>query len=136
MQGYATGISNGFLCVNDVRRLENMDLVPDSEEGGNLFLVNGSDDALKNRPALLISRAHSDGPELIRQMKRTETEQDDPDLEPEEDTRTKSPYRRGRRMTMNKFWKWVRNKAPDGVGSGPCGTHAVFEWNNRFGELV
>ena len=31
MQGYATGISNGFLCVNDVRRLENMDLVPDGK---------------------------------------------------------------------------------------------------------
>jgi hypothetical protein len=35
------GINNGFMCVNDVRRLENWDPVPD-EEGGNLFLVNGN----------------------------------------------------------------------------------------------
>ena len=41
MQGYATGISNGFMSVNDVRRLENWDLIPE-EEGGNLLLVNGS----------------------------------------------------------------------------------------------
>lgn len=47
MQGYATGINNGFMCVNDVRKLENMDLVPD-EDGGNLFMVNGTMTPLKN----------------------------------------------------------------------------------------
>ena len=41
MQGYATGINNGFMCVNDVRMLENLDLVPE-EEGGNTFMVNGT----------------------------------------------------------------------------------------------
>lgn len=41
MQGYATGINNGFMCANDIRRLENMDLIPD-EDGGNIFMVNGS----------------------------------------------------------------------------------------------
>ena len=41
MQGYATGINNGFMSVNDVRELENLDRIPD-EEGGNLYLVNGS----------------------------------------------------------------------------------------------
>ena len=41
MQGYATGINNGFMCANDIRRLENMDLIPD-DEGGNVFMVNGS----------------------------------------------------------------------------------------------
>lgn len=41
MQGYATAISNGFMCVNDVRMLENLDLVPE-EKGGNTFMVNGS----------------------------------------------------------------------------------------------
>ena len=50
MQGYATGIGNGFMCVNDVRRLENMDLVP-PEEGGDLFLVNGSMVPLMNAGA-------------------------------------------------------------------------------------
>ena len=41
MNGYAVGIQNGFLSVNDVRSLENMDLLPDSS-GGNEYLVNGT----------------------------------------------------------------------------------------------
>lgn len=41
MQGYATGINNGFMCVNDVRALENLDLISD-EAGGNTFMVNGT----------------------------------------------------------------------------------------------
>lgn len=41
MSGYATGIQNGFLSPNDIRELENMDLIPD-ELGGNLYIVNGS----------------------------------------------------------------------------------------------
>lgn len=38
MQGYATGIQNGFLCPNDVRTLENMNTIPD----GDTFMVNGN----------------------------------------------------------------------------------------------
>ena len=41
MNGYAIGIQNGFMCPNDARALENMDLIPD-ELGGNKFLCNGS----------------------------------------------------------------------------------------------
>ena len=41
MDGYAIGIQNGFFSVNDVRRMENMDPIPE-EEGGNLHLVNGN----------------------------------------------------------------------------------------------
>ena len=41
MQGYSIGIQNGFLCPNDVRTLEDMNVIPD-EEGGNTFMVNGS----------------------------------------------------------------------------------------------
>ena len=41
MNGYAVGIQNGFMSPNDVRTLEDMDLIPD-EEGGNLYLTNGS----------------------------------------------------------------------------------------------
>ena len=35
------GIQNGFLSPNDVRELENMDLIPD-ELGGNRYLCNGN----------------------------------------------------------------------------------------------
>lgn len=50
MEGYATGINNGFMSVNDVRRLENLDLIPD-EEGGNLYMVNGTMVPLKSAGA-------------------------------------------------------------------------------------
>lgn len=36
MNAYAIGVGNGFFSPNDVRRLENMDLIPD-EQGGNVF---------------------------------------------------------------------------------------------------
>lgn len=41
MQGYSVGIQNGFFSVNDVRELEDMNLIP-KEEGGDLHLVNGN----------------------------------------------------------------------------------------------
>lgn len=41
MEGYAVGINNGFMCPNDVRRLEGFDLIPD-EKGGNNFLIQGA----------------------------------------------------------------------------------------------
>ena len=50
MNGYATGIQNGFLSPNDIRSLENMDLIPD-ELRGNLYLVNGSMTKLQNAGA-------------------------------------------------------------------------------------
>jgi hypothetical protein len=110
MQGYATGISNGFLCVNDVRRLENMDLVPD-EEGGNLFLVNGSMTPLKNAGAAYQPSTQSGGA--------------DPPGAGTDGTggsgsgirgryRKRKTPEKGKEDEMNKFWKWVRNKAPDG----------------------
>ena len=47
MNGYATGFANGFLSPNDIRRLENMDPIPESE-GGNYFVANGSYVRLKD----------------------------------------------------------------------------------------
>ncbi len=41
MNGYAIGIQNGFLSSNDVRRLEDMNDIPD-ELGGNLYRTNGN----------------------------------------------------------------------------------------------
>ena len=41
MEGYAVGINNGFMSVNDVRRLEDWNLVTD-EAGGNIYMVNGT----------------------------------------------------------------------------------------------
>lgn len=41
MEGYSTGIQNGFMSVNDVRGLEDMNLLT-TEEGGDLHFVNGN----------------------------------------------------------------------------------------------
>lgn len=41
MQGYSIGIQNGFMCPNDVRELEDMNLIPE-EKGGFTYMVNGS----------------------------------------------------------------------------------------------
>ena len=40
MQGYATGISNGFMSPNDVRALEQWDPIPE-EQGGSSYYLNG-----------------------------------------------------------------------------------------------
>lgn len=50
MSGYAIGINNGFMCPNDVRSLENMDMIPE-ELGGNTFMVNGTMVPLKDTGA-------------------------------------------------------------------------------------
>ena len=41
MSGYATARQNGWMSANDIRRLENQDLIP-AEQGGDLYLVNGN----------------------------------------------------------------------------------------------
>lgn len=50
MEGYAMGINNGFMSVNDVRRLEDWNLIPD-ELGGNTYMVNGTMVPLKDTGA-------------------------------------------------------------------------------------
>lgn len=41
MEGYAIGRQNGWLSINDIRRLEDMSLVP-ADKGGDDYLVNGN----------------------------------------------------------------------------------------------
>lgn len=41
MQGYSIARQNGWMSANDIRTLENMNKIP-AEEGGDLYLVNGS----------------------------------------------------------------------------------------------
>ena len=59
MEGYAIGFANGFLSPNDIRRLENMDPIPD-EDGGNVYVANGSYVKLKD-----IGAAYSRGTEPV-----------------------------------------------------------------------
>lgn len=41
MNGYAVARQNGWMSANDIRALENLDLIP-KEEGGDMYLVNGN----------------------------------------------------------------------------------------------
>lgn len=41
MKGYSIGIQNGFMCPNDIRELENLDMIP-ADKGGNTYMVNGN----------------------------------------------------------------------------------------------
>ena len=50
MQGYSIGIQNGIYSINEVRNLENFNLLSD-EEGGNLHIINGNMTKLKDARA-------------------------------------------------------------------------------------
>ena len=41
MNGYAIARQNGWMSANDIRELENLDRIP-SEQGGDLYLINGN----------------------------------------------------------------------------------------------
>lgn len=41
MEGYNIGRQGGWMNANDIRRLENLDPIPE-EEGGDLYIINGS----------------------------------------------------------------------------------------------
>ena len=47
IDGYSKGVQNGFYCINDIRKFEDMQLLSD-EEGGNLHFVNGNMIKLKD----------------------------------------------------------------------------------------
>jgi len=55
MKGYAVGIQNGFLCPNDVRKLENMNEISE-EKGGFNFMVNGNMVKLEDVGAAYLAR--------------------------------------------------------------------------------
>lgn len=75
MEGYAIGFANGFLSPNDIRRLENMDPIPE-DEGGNVYVANGSYVKLKD-----IGAAYA-----LNRSKQEDTEQTDaPEKEPKEE---------------------------------------------------
>lgn len=83
MNGYATGISNGFLSPNDIHRLENMDLIP-AEEGGDDYYLNGGYVKLRDAGK-------------FAQVKQTAVEQNQPKADPEEPPEEETPDSENRR---------------------------------------
>ena len=72
MNGYATARQNGWMSANDIRELENMDKIP-AEQGGDLYLINGSMLPMQNAGAY-----------ANKESNKEETEQDEEVLEVEE----------------------------------------------------
>lgn len=68
MNGYAIARQNGWLSTNDIRELEDLNLLSD-EEGGNLYLINGNMTKLK------------DAGGFMKQPTETESAEDPPEEE-------------------------------------------------------
>jgi HK97 family phage portal protein len=62
MTGYATARQNGWMSANDIRELENLDLIP-AEQGGDLYLINGNMLPLANAGAFANTPSTDNGEE-------------------------------------------------------------------------
>jgi HK97 family phage portal protein len=67
MQGYAIGRQNGWLSANDIRALEEMNLIPE-EEGGDFFLINGNMTKLADAGAF--AGKNTNGKEIGKEAER------------------------------------------------------------------
>lgn len=92
MNAYAIGVGNGFMSPNDVRRLENMDLIP-HDLGGDDYYLNGSYNKLQDAGA-----AYADN---IPQEQSETDEQDEPDENTEEETDDRFLRKRRRKKVRN-----------------------------------
>ena len=92
MEGYAIGFANGFLSPNDIRRLENMDPIPE-DEGGNVYVANGSYVKLKD-----IGATYALSPAQQEEADQTGAPEKEPkeeaEKQPEEETKNSEKKRR------------------------------------------
>ena len=94
MNGYAIGRQNGWMSANDIRELENLDRIPESE-GGDLYLVNGNMLPLKSAGAFAdndTGKEENDDEEVL------ELEDSEPDggKSAGEDSASERHHRRGK----------------------------------------
>lgn len=100
MSGYATARQNGWMSANDIRELENLDLIP-AEDGGDLYLINGNMTKLADA-GIFAASAGTGGEEEKTDEEVLELEEQDSDqsgdagTESGEDTVSKRHNRRGK----------------------------------------
>lgn len=100
MSGYATARQNGWMSANDIRSLENLDLIP-AEDGGDLYLINGNMTKLADA-GIFAASASTGGEEEKTDEEVLELEEQDSDqsgnagTESGEDTVSKRHNRRGK----------------------------------------
>ena len=67
MNGYAVARQNGWMSANDIRSLENMDLIP-AEDGGDLYLINGNMLPLNKAGAYANNKQEDDTDEEVLEL--------------------------------------------------------------------
>lgn len=94
MSGYATARQNGWMSANDIRQLENLDLIP-AKQGGDLYLINGNMTKLED--AGIFAANAADGKEENSNEEILELEEsNDTGTNTGEDSVSKRDHRRGK----------------------------------------
>ena len=99
MQGHQIGINNGIYSVNDVRKLENLELLSE-EEGGNTHMVNGTMNKLSQVGIAYTSKAAfaPGGTQEEKAVQEDNQETDTVDEEEEEEPKESKGHARRRAM--------------------------------------
>ena len=97
MNGYAIGRQNGWMSANDIRTLENLDKIP-SDEGGDLYLINGNMLPLKNAGAFanIDGEEENNSEEILEVEERGGDQSGNESADGNEDTVSKRNNRRGK----------------------------------------
>lgn len=74
MSGYATARQNGWMSANDIRELENLDRIP-SEEGGDLYLINGNMTKLKDAGIFASTGKEENSNEEILELEESDSDE-------------------------------------------------------------
>ena len=99
MNGYATARQNGWMSANDIRELENLDLIP-PELGGDLYLINGNMTKLEDAGIFAATTAagkEDENDEEVLEVEESDGDQSgDAGADTREDTISKRHHRRGK----------------------------------------
>jgi len=96
MNGYAIGRQNGWMSANDIRSLENLDLIP-SEKGGDIFLINGNMTKLEDAGIFASNgKEETNNEEVLEVDEPDGSESGDAGADTGEDTVSQRYHRRGK----------------------------------------
>ena len=99
MNGYATARQNGWMSANDIRELENLDLIP-PELGGDLYLINGNMTKLEDAGIFAATTAagkEDENDEEVLEVEESDGDQSgDAGTDTGEDIVSKRHHRRGK----------------------------------------
>ena len=93
MNGYATARQNGWMSANDIRELENLDLIP-AEDGGDLYLINGNMTKLADAGIFAAGRKEQSDEEVLEVEEQDSNEPGNDGTDAGEDTLSKRDHRR------------------------------------------